>query len=246
MYFHYYLLLEKVGPLRLNKHEFPSPKNAVWQVWIKLTQWFLIRRFFSISSMRYYHLFEKGAPFIWTNLTPLSTRIIGAMFAWYWPSGSGEKDFSNSSMYFHYFVIISPWSWAGPFIWNNLNFLNLKDDCAKFGWKWSTGSREEVCFKIRQCIFSIFCNYHLLEKGGALHLNNLEFPSPKDDICQDWLKLSKWFWKRGFLNFVILFLQFHFYLPIGKRQGFSFEQTWILFTQGCFLPILVETGPVVL
>ena len=27
-------------------------------------------------------------------------------------------------MYFHYFVIISPWKRAGPFIWTNLNPLN--------------------------------------------------------------------------------------------------------------------------
>ena len=28
--------------------------------------------------------------------------------------------------------------------------------------------------------------------------------------------------------------------------GFSFEETWILFTQGCFMPSLVEIGSVVL
>ena len=31
-------------------------------------------------------------------------------------SGSGEEDFLILSMYFHYFVIISPWKRAGPFI----------------------------------------------------------------------------------------------------------------------------------
>ena len=31
-----------------------------------------------------------------------------------------------------------------------------------------------------------------------------------------------------------------------RRAGRSFEQTWIPFTQGCFVPSLVEIGPVVL
>ena len=34
--------------------------------------------------------------------------------------------------------------------------------------------------------------------------------------------------------------------PVGKGHGPSFEQTGILITQGCFVPSLVEIGPVVL
>ena len=33
----------------------------------------------------------------------------GAKFGWNWLSGTGEDDFKILSMYFHYFVIISPW-----------------------------------------------------------------------------------------------------------------------------------------
>ena len=33
-------------------------------------------------------------------------------------------------------------------------------------------------------VFSLFLNYPPLEKGGALHLNKLESPSPKDALCQ--------------------------------------------------------------
>ena len=36
-------------------------------------------------------------------------------------------------------------------------------------------------------VFSLFRNYLPLEKGRA-HLNKLEFPSPKDALCQVWLK----------------------------------------------------------
>ena len=34
--------------------------------------------------------------------------------------------------------------------------------------------------------------------------------------------------------------------PLGKGCGHSFEQSWILFTQRCFEPSLVETSPVIL
>ena len=42
--FRYYLPLEKGGVLHLNKLEFPLPKDAFCQVWLKLDQWFWRRR----------------------------------------------------------------------------------------------------------------------------------------------------------------------------------------------------------
>ena len=45
-------------------------------------------------------------------------------------------------------------------------------------------------------VFSLFRNYLLLETGRALHLNKLESPLPKDALCQVWLKLAQWFWRR--------------------------------------------------
>ena len=99
--FRNYLPFEKGGALHLNKLISPSPKDALCQVWLKLAQWFLRRRFF--------------------------------------------------------------------------NFVN---------------------------VFLLFRNYLPLEKGGALHLNKVEYPSPEDALCQVWLKLVQWFWRRRFLNFV--------------------------------------------
>ena len=46
--------------------------------------------------------------------------MICAKFGWNWPIDSGEEDFSNSSLYFRNFVIISSWKRAGPFICENL------------------------------------------------------------------------------------------------------------------------------
>ena len=34
----------------------------------------------------------------------------------------------------------------------------------------------------------------------------------------------------------------YFPYPFGKGLGPSFEQTWIYFIQGCFVPSLVEIG----
>ena len=56
----------------------------------------------------------------------------------------------------------------------------------------------------------------LYEKLLVLHLKKLKFPSPKDALCQGWLKLAQWFWRRRFLNFVNVFSLFHYYLPLEK------------------------------
>ena len=36
---------------------------------------------------------------------------------------------------------------------------------------------------ISSMYFLLFRNYLPLEKGGTLHMNNLEFPLPKDALC---------------------------------------------------------------
>jgi hypothetical protein len=47
-------------------------------------------------------------------------------------------------------------------------------------------------------------------------LYNFEFPLPKDDLYQVWLKLASWFWRRWFLKIVSKFLLFRYCLPLGK------------------------------
>ena len=65
-------------------------------------------------------------------------------------------------------------------------------------------------------VFLLFHNYLPLEKGKVLHLNKLESPLPKDALCQVWLKLAQWFWRRRFFNCINVFSLFCNYLPLEK------------------------------
>ena len=90
-----------------------------------------------LSEMHFHYFviispWKRAGPFIWTNLNSLHPRMICAKFHWNWPSGTGVKNFLISSIYFCYFVIISPWKTAGPFIWTNLNNLHSSLHYAKF------------------------------------------------------------------------------------------------------------------
>jgi hypothetical protein len=46
-------------------------------------------------------------------------------------------------------------------------------------------------------VFFFFRYYLPLEKADPLHLYKLDTPLPKDDLCQVWLKLAQWFWRRS-------------------------------------------------
>ena len=51
-------------------------------------------------------------------------------------------------------------------------------------------------------------------------MNKFESPLPKDALCEVWLKLAQWFWRRRFFNFVNVFLLFRNYLPLEKGGSF--------------------------
>ena len=111
--------------------------------------------------------------FIWTNLNPRHPKMLCAKFGWNWSSGSGEEDFLISSVYFHYFVIISPWTRVRPFIWTKLNRLHPTMHCASLV-EIGPVVLEKKIFKI-----SSMYNYLPLEKGRALHLNKLDSLQPR-------------------------------------------------------------------
>ena len=65
-------------------------------------------------------------------------------------------------------------------------------------------------------VFSLFGNYFPLEKGGGLHLNKLESPSPKDALCKVWFNWPSGSGEEGFFYFINVFLLFGNYLPLEK------------------------------
>ena len=67
--------------------------------------------------------------------------------------------------------------------------------------------------------FYYFLFFPNLEKGGGLHSHKLESPSPKDALCQFWLKLVQLFLRRRFLKFVNVFSLFRYYLPLEKGEA---------------------------
>ena len=172
-------------------------------------------------------------------------QVWSKLAKWFWR----RSIFFISSMFFRYFVIFSSWKRTRPFIWINLIPLHPKMLCVKFGWNWPSGSGEDF-FKNFVKVFMLFRKYLPLENGGALHINKFESPPHppqlKDALCQVWLKLAKWFWRRRLLNIFNKILLFCNYLPLGEGRGHSIDQTWIPSSQGCFMPSLVGIGPVVL
>ena len=96
-------------------------------------------------------------------------------FCWNWPSGCGGFFFRILSMYFRYFIIISPWKRALLFIWTNLSSLHPGMLCAKSGRTWPV-VLEFFMSSVYVCYFVIISPW---KNGVTLHLNKLEPPSPK-------------------------------------------------------------------
>ena len=72
MYFHYnYFLLKRKHILQSNELKFPSAKDALCHLWLKLAQWFW-RRFLNFIYVywliRYHLLLEKGLALHLCNL----------------------------------------------------------------------------------------------------------------------------------------------------------------------------------
>ena len=127
-------------------------------------------------------------------------RMLCSKTGWNWFSGSGEEIFLISSMYFRYFCNNLPLEMGWVLHLNKLDSPSPKDalwqvwlKMAKWLWR-----RRFLNFVN---VFSLFCNYLPLEKGGALHLNKFESPLSKDAFCEVWLKLAQRFWRRRFFKF---------------------------------------------
>ena len=131
-------------------------------------------------------------------------------------------------MHFQYFVIISPWKRADSLIWTNLNHLQPRMLCAKFWSKLAQWfSRRFVL--ISSMYFHFFVISPFWKERGPFNQNKPESLSPKDALCQVWLKLTKLFWRRRLLN-TSMYFRYFVIISLGKGRGPTFEQTWIPFT----------------
>ena len=165
-----------------------------------------------------------------------------ANFGWNWPSGS-EEDFKLSSMYFCNLAIISPWKRTFEQTW--IPFT--KGWLRQVGWNWFSGSGEDyyILTTYFRYLFIITLIIHPSEKDVALHLIKLQSTSPKNALCQVWLKLAQWFWRRRFLNFVHGFSVFLHTLPLKKEVALHLNKPESPHPR-MFVPSLVEICLVVL
>ena len=74
-------------------------------------------------------------------------------------------------------------------------------------------------------VFSLFPKYLPVEKDWVFHFSKVEFPSPKDAVCQVWLKMTQWFLRR-FINFVSVFSQFRNYLSLENSVNLEIKLRW--------------------
>ena len=183
----------------MNKLVSPSPKDALCQVWLILAQWFW-RRYFNFVNVFWlfcnYPFLEKGGALHLKKLESLLLedelcQVWLKLAKWFW-----RGRFLNFVNVFLLFCNYIPFEKIGAVHLNKTESLQPRMLCAKFGWYWPSGSWRRRFLNFVY-VFLLFRNLPL-ENGGALHLNKLEFPSPKNALCQVWLKLAKWSWRRRF------------------------------------------------
>jgi hypothetical protein len=163
----------------------------IWPAGSREEHFFL--NFSAFLLFHYYLPLEKAIPFIWTNLNLLHLRMISAKIG---PVVLEEKCFKWPHPIFTFLWLSPLWRGPGPLFEQTWISFYPRIICAKFDWIWPAGSGEEDFLKFFSA-FLLFCYYLPLEKGDHLHLNKLETPLPKDDLCKVSLKLAQWFWRRS-------------------------------------------------
>ena len=109
-----------------------STKVTLWQFWNFILDVFTRGPWATLLTWEN-NREEDLWPFNWINLNPLYQRWLCAKLNWKCSSDSGE-DFWIPSMYFRLLCnYLSPWKRVGPFIWTNLNSLQPRMLCSKFG-----------------------------------------------------------------------------------------------------------------
>ena len=82
---------------------------------------------------------EFNGPYLWK----IHFRMLYAKFGWNWSKSSGKKKFSFRQCIFTISLLSPSLKKSWPFVWTNLNSLQLGMLCAKSGWNWLSASGEE-------------------------------------------------------------------------------------------------------
>ena len=154
MSFRYFVIIspwKKDRALHLNKLESPSQKDSLFQVCLKLAQWFWRRRCFHFIYVFFGGLISwlstlgkgQGPSFeeTWISITiecfvPALVEIGSVL--------QEKKILKKYVNVFHNYEIISPRKRAGPFIWTKLNSRQPMMHCARFVINWPRGSGEII------------------------------------------------------------------------------------------------------
>ena len=87
--------------------------------------------------------------------------------------------------------------------------------------------------------------FFFLKKSVVLYLKKCQFTLLKILCAKFGFKWSCVFWKARF-KMPAMYFRYFINIPLGKWCGPSFDQIWLSFTEGCFVPSLTEIHPVVL
>ena len=140
---------------------------------------------------------KKGGALHLDILNSLHPRMLCAKLGWNWPSGSGENDFLNFLNVFSLFRNYLPLEKGRALHLNKLESPSPKDALCQVWFQLAQWFWRRRFFKFIN-VFGLFRNYLPLERGVAVHLKKLKSPSPKNALCQVWLKLTHCFWRRRF------------------------------------------------
>ena len=99
-------------------------------------------------------------------------------------------------------------------------------------------------FKVRQCIFAISL-LSPLGKGLGPSFEQIWIPITQGCFVLSLVEIGPVVFKKNIFKVRQRIFPISLLSPLRKGCGPSFEQIWIPITKGCFVPSLVEIGPVV-
>jgi hypothetical protein len=175
--------------------------------------------------------------FIWINLN--SRHVRDTKFDWNRPDVDSFQIKCKNS----FPLCPPPWP-SGTTICTSLNLQNVRKVFVNMSYSGSVVLKGKNYDLTK---FLHFCDHFPFEEKLAFYLYNLEFPLPKDDLYQVWLKLARWFWRRRF--FFSIWKQVNMVFPIvalPDPQGAWFEDTWIYIISESFRVNMTYSGSVLL